>query len=424
MTGFDDLHAYLAARNRAPRRAWFVPGRIEVLGKHTDYAGGRSLLCAIDRGFRIVAAPRDDRIVTMSDLAHDVEATLEMDASLPQAQGRWSAYPRVVIRRLARHFPDACRGADIAFASDLPPAAGISSSTAFLIATYLALAAVNDIERDATFRDAIRSREDLADFLAAIESGYGFGPFPGDHGVGISGGSQDHTAILCCRRDRLSVYSFNPACHERDIDLDPDVRFVIATSGITAEKAGAAREGYNRASLAASRILRLWNEATGRADRSLAAAATSAPGAAERIRALAAGDGDPYLPGRFDQFFAESLEIIPAAADALARRDYAAFGAEVDRSQDLVERLLGNQIQQTIDLPRSARSAGALAASAFGGGFGGSVWALVRAADAEAFIERWAADYRRLHPEFSTAATFFATTAGDGAREVRGAEGC
>src|SRR3954469_11127256 len=44
-------------------RAWWVPGRIEFLGKHTDYAGGRSLVCATERGFAVVARPRaDDKV--------------------------------------------------------------------------------------------------------------------------------------------------------------------------------------------------------------------------------------------------------------------------------------------------------------------------------------------------------------------------
>lgn len=419
MSVFDRLHGFMAARNPSPRRGWFVPGRIEVLGKHTDYAGGRSLICAIDRGFRLVSAPREDRVVTIADLGQGVDATLALDASLPRAQGHWSSYPRVVVRRLARHFPAARRGADIAFESDLPPAAGISSSTAFLIAFYLALAAANDLENDPAYRSAIRTREDLADFLAAIESGYDFGPFAGDHGVGISGGSQDHTAILCCERGRLAVYSWNPARHERSVDLDPGLRFVIGASGVVAEKAGAARDGYNRASLAASRILALWNEATGRSDRSLAAAATSAPGALEHVRALIRErGGDTYLIGRFEQFYAESLEIIPAAADALQRADYTAFGALVDRSQSLVERLLGNQVAETIHLARSARTLGALAASAFGGGFGGSVWAMVPARTADDFIAHWRDEYIRAHPDSATRATFFATSAGPAAMEV------
>ncbi len=420
MTTLADLHGAVGARNRAARRAWFVPGRIEVLGKHTDYAGGRSLLCAIDRGFQLVSAPREDRIITMTDLGLRMEATLEMDPALPPAPGHWSAYPRAVARRLARHFPSARRGADIVFASDMPFAAGVSSSSAFLVATFLALAAANELERDNEFRHNIHSKEDLAGFLGAVESGYSFGPFPGDTGVGLFGGSEDHTAILCCEPGRLAVYSYNPVRHEHTIDLDPALRFIIGSSGIVAEKAGGAREAYNRASVATRRIVELWNEATGRGDRTLAAAVTSGAGAADWIRTIIreCGGGDNYLAGRFDQFVAESEEIVPAAVKRLRAGDYAGFGTIVDRSQSLAERLLGNQVPATIDLARSARALGALAASAFGGGFGGSVWALVRAADVPAFIERWSAEYRRTHPDLAGRAAFFATAPGSAAREL------
>ena len=188
-----------------------------------------------------------------------------------------------------------------------------------------------------------------------------------------------------------------------------------------APKAGSAREAYNRASVATRRILELWNAETGRSDRSLAAAATSASDAPGRIRAVIGereGAARLYLIGRFDQFFAESEEIVPAAAERLAAADYTGFGELVDRSQSLAERLLENQVPQTIHLARSARTLGALAASAFGGGFGGSVWALVRQADATTFIERWSSAYRNAYPELAARALFFATAPGAAAREI------
>src|SRR5512143_256800 len=54
-----------------PGKRWslWVPGRIEVLGKHTDYAGGRSLLCALERGVCLVARARTDRLLTVHDIA-------------------------------------------------------------------------------------------------------------------------------------------------------------------------------------------------------------------------------------------------------------------------------------------------------------------------------------------------------------------
>jgi galactokinase len=419
---FDRLHAQIGERNPAPSRAWFVPGRIEVLGKHTDYAGGRSLLCTIDRGFRIVAAPRQDRVITLHDPEQRLQATITLDESLPQTPGHWTNYPRVVARRVARHFPSAHRGADIVFTSDLPTAAGISSSSAFLIAVFLALSAVNDLEQDAVYREVIQTREDLAGFLACVENGYGFGRLPGDYGVGTAGGSEDHTAILCCEANHLAVYSFNPVRHERTIPLDPDVRFVVGSSGIVAEKAGGARDAYNRASISTRQVLEMWNRFTGRRDPSLAAAVASSADAPDCIRGIIRGEGGRdagYLAGRFDQFVEESETIVPAAAEHLAAGDYGAFGRTVDRSQQLAERLLGNQVPHTIDLARSARRLGALAASAFGGGFGGSVWALVRANKAEAFMENWSSRYRAAYPDCAARSVFFVTGAGPAAQEIQ-----
>src|SRR5689334_16345362 len=56
-----------AALDRPIAARLFVPGRIEFLGKHTDYAGGRSVICAIDRGIAMVVSPRSDAIVHMTD---------------------------------------------------------------------------------------------------------------------------------------------------------------------------------------------------------------------------------------------------------------------------------------------------------------------------------------------------------------------
>src|SRR5207247_7432142 len=153
---------------------WFVPGRLEVLGKHTDYAGGRSLLCAIERGHCMIAVPRVDMQVRLVDAADGSVVTLALHPETePDASG-WATYPATVIRRLARNFPEARRGADIAFQSDLPAAAGMSSSSALMIASFLALAHLNGIDSLQRYRCEIRSREDLAGYLATVENGQDF----------------------------------------------------------------------------------------------------------------------------------------------------------------------------------------------------------------------------------------------------------
>ena len=401
----------------APRAlAFFVPGRIEVLGKHTDYAGGRSLLCAVERGFAVVAAPRNDHRVRVMDAMRNEMRELAMDPALDAERGDWSNYVAAAARSMARHFPGARRGADIAFASDLPAASGMSSSSALIIAIFLVLRAVNEIESDPVYRQVITSREVLAEYLGAVENGRSFGPFAGDRGVGTLGGSQDQTAILCCSAGMVSRYAWCPVRAEGEIPVPPDVVFVIAYSGVSAEKTVRALELYNAVSRAAVEIVELWNAARGRADRTLADAVASSPHATQEIRALLNSDsGRRRLRDRFEHFLSESYEIVPRAADALAGGDVAAFGAQVARSQLGAEELLGNQIEETIALVRLAREQGSVAASAFGAGFGGSVWALARAAGAGQFLHAWREAYRAAFPYAAANAEFFLTAPGPGA---------
>jgi galactokinase len=393
--------------------AFWVPGRIEVLGKHTDYAGGRSLVCAVEHGFVSVAAPRADSLVRVVNVADCSEVTLALDPALPDPSGAWMRYPATVLRRVARNFPDARRGADVAFLSDLPLASGMSSSSAFMVAVFMAVAGVNGLERDPRYRAAITSPEDLAGYLATVENGQSFGPLTGDRGVGTFGGSEDHTAMLCCRAGQLSVYSFCPVRHERQVPCPPAYRFVVAVSGVKAEKTGAAQNAYNRASLAVQAILGAWRAESGRVDGSLAEAVERAGAAQVREvieRVTIDGFGTGVLLDRFDQFVEESTSIVPAAAAALATGELAGFGALVAKSQDLAERLLGNQVPETIALARSARELGAVAASAFGAGFGGSVWALVPEHDTARFTAAWEREYRSAFP--SRAPAFLVTRAG------------
>ncbi len=399
--------------------AFYVPGRIEVLGKHTDYAGGRSLLCAVERGFCLAVRPRRDSVVLVTNARSHARCMLILDPEIPDTGAQWCAYPSASVRRLARNFPFARRGADIAFISDLPAASGMSSSSAFVVAVFLALADINGIAGSDLYRCEIESKEDLAGYLGTVENGQSFGTLLGDRGVGTFGGSEDHTAILCSQAARLKQYSFCPIRHERTVDLPEDLTFVIGVSGVIAMKTGAALAKYNHAALTAGKVLEIWRTATGRNDVSLAAALAASQDAPDRMReALRISEEEEFpaslLCSRLTQFEEESNVIIPAATDALARSDFAAFGALVDRSQQGAERLLGNQVPETVALAWSARMLGAVAASAFGAGFGGSVWALVPAAGAAEFERRWNSRFLDQFPS-AEHARFFITRPGPAA---------
>jgi galactokinase len=139
-------------------------------------------------------------------------------------------------------------------------------------------------------------------------------------------------------------------------------------------------------------LLEVWNRHSPRAG-SLAAALRSAPTAAERLRQLADGAATEDAPAawlrdRLDHFIREDARAEEALA-AFAAADAARLGALAADSQRDAEILLRNQVPATSALAADARKHGALAACSFGAGFGGAVWALVPAADADAFATRW-----------------------------------
>jgi galactokinase len=412
--------AFQAIPIEGPAIGLYIPGRIEVLGKHTDYAGGESIVAAIERAFCLVALPRSDQRVFLTRVETGQTIAVELSPEIVPVRGQWANYPMTVIRRICRNFAGPWQGAEIAFGSDLPPAAGMSSSSAFLVGIFLALAEINHLAASAAWQENLRNLEDLAGYLATVENGQSFGTLHGDQGVGTLGGSEDHTAILLSQPGHLLRYLYIPVRFIESISLPTDWVFAIAASGVVAEKTGAALEKYNAASASARRLVRLWQEWTGGNEPTLGAIARLGPQAIDRLRAaISAGVQDPAhqeaLRRRLEHFLLENEEIIPQAAQALRAGDFTRFGQLVDRSQWGAEHLLGNQVPETIFLAHSARQVGAAAASAFGAGFGGAVWALVPKDKAQEFLEHWAAEYRRAFPQRAQAAQFLLSRPGPAA---------
>lgn len=377
-------------------RAWFVPGRIEVFGKHTDYAGGRSLVAAVPRGFAVVARPRNDGIVQVADARYGGRVSVDpLDET--RDYGGWHRYVAVVARRLARNFPGATFGIDIVIASDLPRAAGVSSSSALVVGLATALADRANLEQRPEWRQAISTPEDLAGYLGAVENGLTFATLASASGVGTHGGSEDHTAILTCKGGRVSAYSYVPVVHQGDAAVPADWSFLVFASGVEADKAGSARDRYNRASLGTRALLEVWTRAHGPAP-TLASVLASDSRAEEELRQLIgqSSRGDfsaEELSRRLSHFRAED-DRVPAALAAFTHGEPERLRDLAAASQLDAERWLGNQIPETSALVAIARECGAFAATSFGAGFGGSVWALVRAENATSVAERALERYR------------------------------
>lgn len=414
--------ALLKQESSSSSFAFFIPGRVEFLGKHTDYAGGRSIVCAIERGLCLVGARRADAQIRILDVGRGSSVNFNFTPDLEPTAGHWSNFPMTVAARLARDFPDAKYGADIVFTSDLPRASGMSSSSALVIAMFFALAEANSLWHTDAYRRAFPDREQLVGYVSAVESGASFASFSGGRGVGTHGGSEDHAAILCSRAGFLRQYSFCPMRFEKEIRFPEDHALVIAVSGVKADKTGDARDAYNRASGATRKILELWRNANSRPNANNAPSLGSVldePDALEHLRQILCGSRDVEYPSdvllkRLEQFHEESNKITPQAADALAHGNFEHLGALVDRSQLLAETCLVNQTPETIALAHSARQLGALAASAFGAGFGGSVWAMIHTGRAEEFRLSWASQYHQRFPARADASCFFIARPGPG----------
>jgi galactokinase len=409
------LSASTSGQKRAVRAYW-TPGRIEVLGKHTDYAGGSTLTAAAERGMCTVASARDDAVVEISDTRRRKSIRFSIGPELKPEAGHWPNYPMTVARRIARNFPGSVRGADIVFSSDLPSAAGMSSSSALLVSIYFALGDANDIWSHPDFPEKLKDPLCLAEYLGAVENGQSFETLAGDRGVGTFGGSEDHTAILCARAGQISQYSYCPVSREGSVPVPAGCTFAIAASGVTARKTGAALTKYNQAAELARRLAELWRRETGRSDLHLAAALSSDPGAAKRFmeivrRSVADEEERRGLLNRLEHFITENASVL-GAARALADGNLEGLGSLADSSQENAEQRLGNQTLETGFLAAAARRRDALAATAFGAGFGGSVWALIRSEGAERFLEEWRESYLAKFPEHEARAKFFLTGAG------------
>lgn len=163
----------------------------------------------------------------------------------------------------------------------------MSSSSALVVAVALSIIDHNDIREREEWKANVHDDIDLAGYMATMENGLTFGTLKGLRGVGTFGGSEDHTAMLCCHEGKLTEFTFCPIEEGESVDLPAEWSFVVAVSGVLAEKTGAALESYNNASIAAS---------------------------------------DEALTKRLTAFVTESEVAIPQAVKALKAGDFEAFG--------------------------------------------------------------------------------------------------
>ncbi len=317
-----------------------VPGRVNLIGEHIDYHDLPVLPMALQRHVRVAYRPRKDRRIRAVSRTFG-EREFEWDGPLtPSESGDWVNYVKAAAQAIDEKWKTSV-GIDAAVSSDLPPAAGLSSSSALLVAFTLALLAANRIKA---------SFEELMEVLPE-----------GEYFVGTRGGGMDHAAVLAPEPGCALLVHFAPVSVE-SIPVPKDWAFLVAHSMVKAEKSGEVREQYNSRRTATTQALaKLGFKSYGEA---------VTGHSFEQLKSLAAEklDGDE-LRG-FLHVTGESCRV-GAAVDAMLEGDAEAFGELLNASHESMRYLLRISCPEIDELVEAARESGAFGARLTGGGFGG-----------------------------------------------------
>jgi galactokinase len=134
-------HLFAEYYGRRPVGVWSAPGRVNLIGEHTDYNDGFVFPFAIDRRTTVAVGDRDDRLVRVASTFSPDVVEVHLDELTPDAVSGWAAYPLGVVWAFGEHGADLAhaRGVDLHVDSDVPIGAGLSSSAAIECAVALAL---------------------------------------------------------------------------------------------------------------------------------------------------------------------------------------------------------------------------------------------------------------------------------------------
>ena len=125
--------------------AFSAPGRVNLIGEHTDYNDGFVLPMAIEREIIMLGQLRNDRLVQVFDLAYKVETKFSLDNLFLSKKDTWANYLMGVIDEIQKA-GYLLQGANIIFISNIPQGAGLSSSAALEVVTALTMAKLNSLE--------------------------------------------------------------------------------------------------------------------------------------------------------------------------------------------------------------------------------------------------------------------------------------
>ena len=360
----------------APTHVARAPGRVNLIGEHIDYCDLAVLPMATQHEARLEFRPRHDGMVRITSTDPQF-ASVEFEISPAIAlgpPGDWRNYLQAPANELARRFA-IWRGVEGILSSDIPIAAGLSSSTALVNTVGLALAHANEVSL---------TPEESAELMAEAE-----------RYTGTRGGGMDQAIGFGARAGHAAHITFGPL-RMRHLAVPEDWCFVVADTGVRAEKSGPEQASYNRRRSECEEAL----DAVVRFA-SMRGCLPTVPrgyrdllrmmGAAEVI-ALAEDALQTRLLRRFRHVVSEAGRV-EQAVDCLLNADLAGFGTLMDASQGSLYADYQVSCQELDELVAIAREGGGAGARLTGAGFGGCIVALCDRGTVAAVLETLVEQY-------------------------------
>ncbi len=357
------------------------PGRVNLIGEHTDYNDGFVLPVAIDRAAFVAAAPREDRRLRVWAEQFQNEMTLDLDQAQPGAADEWGVYVLGMAAVIER---DGHRliGADMVIDGDVPTGAGLSSSAALENAVGAALVALAGV--DVPPQRMAQLGKQTENEFAGVNSGIM------DQMISALGQAQ-HALLIDCRS-----YDFQP------IPMPPEVRIVVCDSKVSRALAGSA-----------------YNERRAECEEAVAQMQSVLPGI-KALRDVSPAQLDehqnllsPLVLRRARHVVTENARTVEAA-ERLSAGDLQRFGVLMNESH----RSLRDDYEVSspqLDLLVSAAQAvpGVYGARLTGAGFGGCTVSLVDPGVVDDMIASVSDAYQNA---FGRPPEIYVCTASDGAR--------
>lgn len=338
------------------------PGRVNVIGEHTDYNDGFVMPAALEFDTLVAAAPRTGRRIAVYSMTMDETHGFDLDAPGPRRR-RWSDYVFGVAVMLEKSGLR-LTGADLVVTTDVPLGAGLSSSAALEVATAHALLAASGLPFDPLVAARIgqKAENDYVGMRCGIMDQYA-----------SACGVKDHALLIDCR-----------SLDSRPVPIPPSVKLMIANSHVKHEHAGGE---YNARRAACEEGVRLMAPALG----AIKALRDVTPDGLERWRALL-----PDLVYRRCRHIVTENARVLEAERALNAGDFAACGRAMNASQASMRddfEITCPEIDALAEIGQGID--GVYGSRMTGGGFGGCTVSLVDAGAVEAakatLLERYRA---------------------------------